>query len=59
MHILNRLFPIQIDRIMSALFTIGNLLNGNRNYQAAAVVESSPNIMLHNDLTFFEQVTVT
>ena len=46
MHILNRMTPIKSDRIMSALFTIGNQLNGNRNYQVT-LDQSSPNIMLH------------
>ena len=45
-HILNRMIPIKSDRIMSALFTIGNQLNGNRNYQVT-LDQSSPNIMLH------------
>ena len=60
MHILNRFFPIQIDRIISASFTIGNLLNmetGTIKRRLWLKVRSI--LCFISDPKFFEQVTVT
>ena len=60
MHILKRLISTQSDRIVSALFTIGNLLNmETETIKQRLWTRVCPVLCFMSDLTRFEQVTVT
>ena len=60
MRILNILISIKIDRINSALFTIGSLLNmDTETIKRRLWIKVFPVLCFISDLTFFEQVTIT